>query len=136
MYIFKYIYIYIYVYVYVCVCVQVYNSTTHIAVVVIISVREVAFTETKKQSPNTGARANNTLHKKLGYPIEEPAGRVRATRALKHATLLTWVRVNPGVSGGCIYRVNPVVNSKPRTTRRAPHIYPDISGDGFQYHSS
>jgi len=25
---------------------------------------------------------------------------------------------------------------RPRTTRRAPHIYPDIWGDGFQYHSS
>ena len=32
------------------------------------------FTETKKQRPNTGARANNTLHKSLGYPIGEPAG--------------------------------------------------------------
>ena len=30
-------------------------------------------TETKKQSPNTEARANNTLHKELGYPIGEPA---------------------------------------------------------------
>jgi len=29
-----------------------------------------------------------------------------------------------------------VVSSRPRTTRRAPHIHPDISGDGFQYHSS
>jgi len=29
-----------------------------------------------------------------------------------------------------------VVSSRPRTTPRAPHIYPDISGDGFQYHSS
>jgi len=29
-----------------------------------------------------------------------------------------------------------VVISRPRTTRRAPHIYPDISGDGFQYYSS
>ena len=27
------------------------------------------FTEIKKQSPNTGARANNTLHKQLGYHI-------------------------------------------------------------------
>jgi len=25
----------------------------------------------------------------------------------------------------------PVVSSRPRTTRRAPHIYPDISGDGL-----
>jgi len=25
---------------------------------------------------------------------------------------------------------------RPRTTRRAPHLYPDIWGDGFQYHSS
>jgi len=25
---------------------------------------------------------------------------------------------------------------RPRTTRRAPHIYPDIWGDGFQYHWS
>ena len=31
------------------------------------------FIETKKQSPNTGARANNTLHKLQGYPIGEPA---------------------------------------------------------------
>ena len=31
------------------------------------------FTETKKHSPNTGARANNTLHKQLGYPVGEPA---------------------------------------------------------------
>ena len=30
-------------------------------------------TGAKKQSPNTGARANNTLHKYLGYPIREPA---------------------------------------------------------------
>ena len=30
----------------------------------------------------------------------------------------------------------PVVSSRPRTTRSAPHIYPDISGDGFQYHTS
>jgi len=29
-----------------------------------------------------------------------------------------------------------VVSSRPRTTRRAPHIYPDIWGDGVQYHSS
>ena len=35
--------------------------------------RQARFTETKKQSPNTGARANNTLHKELGYPIGEPA---------------------------------------------------------------
>ena len=28
------------------------------------------------------------------------------------------------------------MSSRPRTTRRAPHIYPDVSGDGFQYHSS
>jgi len=27
-------------------------------------------------------------------------------------------------------------SSRPRTTRRAPHTYPDISGDGFQYHLS
>ena len=30
----------------------------------------------------------------------------------------------------------PVMSSRPRTTRRAPHIYPDISGVGFQYHLS
>ena len=30
----------------------------------------------------------------------------------------------------------PVVSSRPRTMRRAPHIYSDISGNGFQYHSS
>jgi len=36
---------------------------------------------------------------------------------------------NTGGSGG-------VVSSRPRTTRRAPHVYPGISGDGFQYHSS
>jgi len=30
-------------------------------------------TETKKQSPNTGERANYTLHKQLGYPIGESA---------------------------------------------------------------
>jgi len=27
----------------------------------------ITLTEAKKQSPNTGARANNTLHKLLGY---------------------------------------------------------------------
>jgi len=27
----------------------------------------------QKQSPDTGARVNNTLHKELGYPIREPA---------------------------------------------------------------
>jgi len=30
-------------------------------------------TETKKQSPKTGARAKHTLGKSLGYPIREPA---------------------------------------------------------------
>ena len=30
-------------------------------------------TETKKQSLNTSAHANNTLHNKLSYPIEESA---------------------------------------------------------------
>jgi len=30
-------------------------------------------TETKKQSHNTGARANNILHQELGYSIGEPA---------------------------------------------------------------
>jgi len=33
----------------------------------------IFFSETKKQSPNTGARAHNTLHKSLGYSIGEPA---------------------------------------------------------------
>jgi len=32
-----------------------------------------AITETEKHSPNTGARANNTLHTELDYPIKEPA---------------------------------------------------------------
>ena len=34
--------------------------------------RHPRVTETKKQRPNTGARANNTLHTLLGYPIGEP----------------------------------------------------------------
>jgi len=44
----------------------VYNMDTNLFKVTV-------FTETEKQSPNTGARANNTLHTKLGYPIGEPA---------------------------------------------------------------
>ena len=37
-------------------------------------------TDTKKQSPNTGARANYNLHKQLGYPIGEPARQREHTR--------------------------------------------------------
>jgi len=40
------------------------------------------------------------------------------------------------LAGESIVDHNCVVSSRPCTTRRAPHIYPDMSGDGFQYHSS
>jgi len=36
-------------------------------------VKEKQVTHTQKLSPNTGVRANNTLHKVLGYPVGEPA---------------------------------------------------------------
>ena len=33
--------------------------------------------ETKKHSPNAGARANNALHRELGYPVGEPSQKQR-----------------------------------------------------------
>ena len=49
-------------------------------------------TETKKQRPNTGARANNTRHKYLGYPIWEPAKQSACEVRLKarHAPLAAY----------------------------------------------
>jgi len=59
----RYIYVYMYVY--------------HMHISKSIDIHRVRVdlsgTETKKQSPNTSARANDTLHKQLGYPVGEPA---------------------------------------------------------------
>ena len=65
-----------------------------------------AFTETKKHSPNTGACANNTLHKYLSHPIGEPARQsaCKARPLARHVPLATHVaavglRVNPCMFG-------------------------------------
>jgi len=62
-------------------------------------------------------------------PLPPPVLFLRITGAFTTSSTLLGPSA-PQTSTGC------VVSSRPRTTRRAPHIYPDISGDGFQYHSS
>jgi len=49
-------------------------------------------TEARKQSPNTGARANNILHKELGYSIGEPARQsaCEARPKARHAPLAAY----------------------------------------------
>ena len=55
--------VYIHVFAFVCVCVSVCVSIHPSLPSRMYRKLESRTTETKKQSPNTGARANNTLHK-------------------------------------------------------------------------
>jgi len=69
-YIFHYIHVYIYTYVYLCIYIHVYihkyvyihiHTHTHMCVYTPLVNPRCSFTESKKHSPNTGARVNNNL---------------------------------------------------------------------------
>ena len=68
-----FVYAYVYIYIYICRLFQRGWNPRRRRKRTCSGQGVVCTSQTKKHSPNTGARANNTLHTSLGYPIGEPA---------------------------------------------------------------